>query len=203
MTRSFHPPLYMAIVASLLAFLLADVFTPGTAHSAMSINLCNHSGPEFEKIAARFKEELKPGEKIKPALKRFSGNALNRIVQNEASEGNYPWVVDQAGKKENITGEYLSSGIQNKEPDSLRILDHFCHEVSKGLVNLILLLDLDRVVIGGGVSEIGEPLRNGIEKWIEKTLIGSEHRPKIEVKLAKLGSNAGAIGAALSTTNYF
>jgi predicted NBD/HSP70 family sugar kinase len=54
-----------------------------------------------------------------------SGNALNRIVQNEASEGNYPWVVNQAGKEENITGEYLSSGIQNKEPDSLRILDHF------------------------------------------------------------------------------
>ena len=72
MTRSFHPPLYMAIVASLLAFLLADVFTPGTAHSAMSINPCNHSGPEFEKIAARFKEELKPGEKIKPALKRLN-----------------------------------------------------------------------------------------------------------------------------------
>ena len=63
MTRSFHPPLYMALVASLLALLLADLFTPGTAHSAMSINLCNHSGPDFEKIAARFKEELKPGEK--------------------------------------------------------------------------------------------------------------------------------------------
>ena len=53
MTRSFHPPLYTALVASLLAFLLADVFTPKTACSAMSINLCNHSGPDFEKIAAR------------------------------------------------------------------------------------------------------------------------------------------------------
>ena len=72
MTRSFHPPLYTALAASSLAFLLADVFTPKTAHSAMSINLCNHSGPDFEKIAARFKEELKPGEKIKPALKRLN-----------------------------------------------------------------------------------------------------------------------------------
>ena len=71
MTRSFHPPLYAALAASLLAFLLADVFTPRTAHSAMNINLCNHSGPDFEKIAARFKEELKPGEKIQPALKRL------------------------------------------------------------------------------------------------------------------------------------
>ena len=72
MTRSSHPPLYTALAASLLAFLLADVFTTRAAHSAMSINLCNHSGPDFEKIAARFKEELKPGEKIKPALKRLN-----------------------------------------------------------------------------------------------------------------------------------
>ena len=61
MTQSFHPPLYTALVASLPAFLLADVFTPRTAYSALSINLCNHSGPDFEKIAARFKEEMKPG----------------------------------------------------------------------------------------------------------------------------------------------
>lgn len=85
MTRSFHPPLYMALAASLLAFLLADVFTPRTAHSAMSINLCNHSGPDFEKIAARFKEELKPGEKIEPALKRLNlspGLGDNRLREN-------------------------------------------------------------------------------------------------------------------------
>ena len=60
MTRSFHPPLYKALVASLLALLLVDVFTTRTAHSAMSINLCRYSGPDFEKIAARFKEELHP-----------------------------------------------------------------------------------------------------------------------------------------------
>jgi hypothetical protein len=47
-------PRYTALADILLAFLLADVFTPRTAHSAMSINLCNHSGPDFEKIAARF-----------------------------------------------------------------------------------------------------------------------------------------------------
>ena len=130
-----------------------------------------------------------------------SGNALNRIVQQEASKGTYPWGVNKAGNWKNVTSKHLASGIKDLEPDSLRILDHFCHEVSKGLVNLVLLLDLERIVLGGGVSEIGEPLRSGVEKWIERTLIGSDHRPKIEVKLAELGSNAGAIGAALSTTD--
>ena len=97
----------------------------------------------------------------------------------------------------------MSSGVQNLEPDSLRILDYFCHEISRGLINLVLLLDLDRIVLGGGVCEIGATVRSRVEKWIEETLIGSEHRPKVEVKLAKLGSSAGAIGAAISTTNYF
>tara|TARA_B100001996_G_scaffold107363_1_gene81051 strand:- start:2040 stop:2987 length:948 start_codon:yes stop_codon:yes gene_type:complete len=130
-----------------------------------------------------------------------SGNALNRIVQQEASKGTYPWGVNEAGNWKNVTSKHLASGIKDLELDSLRILDHFCHEVSKGLINLVLLLDLERIVLGGGVSEIGEPLRSGVEKWIERTLIGSDHRPKIEVKLAELGSNAGAIGAALSTTD--
>ncbi len=130
-----------------------------------------------------------------------SGNALNRIVQQEASKGAYPWGVNEAGNWKNVTSKHLASGIKDLELDSLRILDHFCHEVSKGLINLVLLLDLERIVLGGGVCEIGEPLRSGVEKWIERTLIGSDHRPKIEVKLAELGSNAGAIGAALSTTD--
>ncbi|MBU39720.1 MAG: hypothetical protein CL430_04065 [Acidimicrobiaceae bacterium] len=130
-----------------------------------------------------------------------SGNALNRIVQQEASKGTYPWGVNEAGNWKNVTSKHLASGIKDLELDSLRILDHFCHEVSKGLINLVLLLDLERIVLGGGVSEIGEPLRSGVEKWIERTLLGSDHRPKIEVKLAELGSNAGAIGAALSTTD--
>ena len=89
MTRSSHPPLYTALAASLLAFLLADVFTPRTAQSAMSIDLCNHSGPDFEKIAACFKEELKPGEKIKPALERlnlFLSLGDSRLFERQLSD---------------------------------------------------------------------------------------------------------------------
>lgn len=39
MTRSFHPPLYTAIAASLLAFLLADVFTPADETHAGTLSI--------------------------------------------------------------------------------------------------------------------------------------------------------------------
>jgi len=130
-----------------------------------------------------------------------SGNSINRIVQDEASRGDFPWAVEIAGTWEKVNSHLLSSGVKKQEPDSFRILNDFCRDISIGLTNLILLLDLDTVVIGGGICEIGEPLRNRIEIWIDEMLIGSEHRPKVEVKIAELGPNAGAVGAALSTDN--
>ena len=128
MTRSFHPPLYTALVASLLAFLLADVFTPRTAHSAMSINLCNHSGPDFEKIAARFKEELKPGEKIQPALKRL--NLAPGLGESRLREGQ-PYTDDGIVKiRASMVQCDLGSGRKNSwylfvwQDDMRRIIEH-------------------------------------------------------------------------------
>ena len=128
MTRSFHPPLYTALVASLLAFLLADVFTSRTAHSAMSINLCNHSGPDFEKIAERFKEELKPGEKIKPALKRLN---LSPDLGDSRLREDQPYTDDGLVKIRASMVQYdLGSGRKNSwyllvwQGDASRIIEH-------------------------------------------------------------------------------
>ena len=84
--------------------------------------------------------------------------------------------------------------------DALRILDGFCQEVGQGLANLVLVLDLELVVIGGGLCRIGEPLRAGVEYWLLELLLGSEYRPAVRVVLAELGAEAEALGAALIAT---
>ena len=109
MTRSFHPPLYKALAASLLAFLLANIITSRTAHSAMNINLCNHSGPDFEKIAARFKEELKPGEKIKPALKRLN---LSPGLGDDHLSSQAPLGAESSRKKDFSISNLLESKVK-------------------------------------------------------------------------------------------
>ena len=128
MTRSFHPPLYTALAARLLAFLLADVLTPRTAHSAMSINLCNHSGPDFEKIAARFKEELKPGEKIKSALERLN---LSPGLGDSRLREDQPYIDDGVVKiRANVVECDFGSGLENSwflfvwQDDARRIIEH-------------------------------------------------------------------------------
>jgi len=65
------------------------------------------------------------------------------------------------------------------------------------VANLVMIMDLERIVIGGGLVQIGEPLRSGIESSLGSMIVGSDHRPPVEVVLAELGPDAGALGAGL------
>ena len=69
--------------------------------------------------------------------------------------------------------------------------------MARGIANLIVLLDLSRVVLGGGITEVGEPLRDGVATALAGLLPGGGARPLVDVVLAQLGPDAGAIGAAL------
>ncbi|CAB5020428.1 unannotated protein [freshwater metagenome] len=69
--------------------------------------------------------------------------------------------------------------------------------VAVGLGNLVNLFDPEVVVIGGGVSALGEPLRSAIVAHLPAWVFGAPQRTKLRVELAELGERAGAIGAAL------
>ena len=129
-----------------------------------------------------------------------SGTALDRLGREAAASGEFPWGVAAAGAADAVTSQHVAAGAAEEEEDARRILDGFCREVGQGLANLVLVLDLELVVIGGGLCGIGEPLRAGVEHWLLELLLGSEYRPAVRVVLAELGAEAGALGAALIAT---
>jgi len=65
-----------------------------------------------------------------------------------------------------------------------------------GIANLIVVLNPDRVVIGGGVAGAGdlllEPIRDEVRRRVRVTDLG-----RVEIVTAQLGPLAGAIGAAV------
>jgi glucokinase len=77
------------------------------------------------------------------------------------------------------------------------VFDRWCREVARGLANLVVVLDSRRIVLGGGLVEVGEPLRLGVTSWLARLMPGDGSRPAVEVLLAELGSDAGALGAGL------
>lgn len=126
-----------------------------------------------------------------------SGNALERMGREAAATGGFDMAADLANSVEALTGRQIHEAIGAGDTQALRILDEYSAHVALGIANLVMILDPARVIIGGGVADIGEPLRSGIERELQTTILGVSHRPTPEVVLAQLGAEANAIGAAL------
>lgn len=67
--------------------------------------------------------------------------------------------------------------------------------IGQAIANAHLLLDLDMVVLVGGVTAIGEPFRAAVESAY-KAACAEEFRHGLVIRLGELGTYCGAIGAA-------
>ncbi|MEZ5245483.1 MAG: ROK family protein [Acidimicrobiales bacterium] len=126
-----------------------------------------------------------------------SGSALGRRGREAAHDGRFDAAIDLAGGVAAITGLHVADALAAGDDDAARVFDEFCRDVARGCANLVVVLDPQRIVIGGGLTGIGEPLRRGVDDWLHELLLASDHRPRVEVRLAELGDDAGALGAAL------
>lgn len=126
-----------------------------------------------------------------------SGHALGRLARARAGAGRFAAGCTLAGSVEAIRGEHVQTALVAGDADALEIVAEYAGEVARGLAAVVYLLDPARIVLGGGVIRLGEPLRRGVEDALAATLVGAEHRPRVRVALAVLGVEAAAIGAAL------
>jgi glucokinase len=65
-----------------------------------------------------------------------------------------------------------------------------------GLANLVAAFDPERIVIGGGVSAAGDRLLEPARRALVRSLVGAAQRVVPDVVRAKLGPEAGLVGAA-------
>ncbi len=97
----------------------------------------------------------------------------------------------------------LTSGIWEralKAEDSLatELIDRAVAALGAGIASVINLLDLEAVIIGGGLgTRLGEPYAKRIVKAMHPHLFNDDDPP--DVLVAALGDFGGAIGAALQT----
>lgn len=71
-------------------------------------------------------------------------------------------------------------------------VDAFCAEIAPRLAGLLLTVDPERVVVGGGLSRAGEVLLGPL-RWHVHRLLMTVERPRIDA--ARLGADASLIGA--------
>lgn len=77
------------------------------------------------------------------------------------------------------------------------VLVPFAAWVALGLANLVQVLDVERVILGGGLAGLGERLLAPVRSAFLEQMTVSGSRPEVAVVGATLGESAGAVGAAL------
>jgi glucokinase len=117
-------------------------------------------------LAARARRALRRGATGK--LANLSGEVTGRVVAEVASEG---------------------------DALALRLMRDASFALARGIASAANLLDLDRVVIGGGVAQSGDLLFVPLEEELKRrACLSFSHN--VEVRRAELGAEAGAVGAA-------
>ena len=95
-----------------------------------------------------------------------------------------------------ITPHTILQAAQSGDEVALRILDDAGKYIGAGVANVVTVLAPHCIVFGGGLVALGDWLLNPIKK----SLAIYNHTVNLDllaIKTAKLGDNAGAIGAAL------
>ena len=128
-----------------------------------------------------------------------SGNALVREARELAAAKS-----PQAGRllgmaggdSVAITGPLVTRAAQHGDPDAVELFAQIGRWLGAGLANLAAALDPGVFVVGGGVSQAGGLLIGPARAAFAEALTGRGFRPEARVVLARLGNDAGMIGAA-------
>lgn len=127
-----------------------------------------------------------------------SGSGLGRLGREAAEAGDAPRLVELAGgDPEAVRGEHVTRAAAEGDPGAAAVVASFAWWLALGLANLANIFDPATIVIGGGLIGAGHVLLEPVREAFEGLVEAFDYRPRIEIVAARLGEQAGAVGAAL------
>lgn len=128
-----------------------------------------------------------------------SGNALGREGR-ELAHGGSPVAAEllarAGGDPSAVVGSVVAAAARDGDPASVEIVREVGEWLGLGVANLAAALDPGTVVVGGGVSEVGELLLGPAREAFSRNLTGRGYRPQARLVGAELGPLAGLVGMA-------
>jgi glucokinase len=125
-----------------------------------------------------------------------SGTALTREARRRIAEGAETIISDYAGGDvEKVTAEVVSRAFDQGDGLARELLAQTSHYLGVGLANLINIFNPELVVIGGGLSNMGDKLLNPAYQVAGERAFREAYRA-VRFTRAELGGDAGVLGAA-------
>jgi glucokinase len=95
-----------------------------------------------------------------------------------------------------IRSKVIAEAIIKGDKQALRVVEEACEMIGYAIANIVLLICPDRIILGGGLVEaMPELFLKEITRVARKSVFEC-YRDEFEIRCAKLGDDAGAVGCA-------
>lgn len=151
------------------------------------LNGCHSSGGEIGHIPIRSDEQRLCGCGGRNCLETFaSANGLALSMRKKLVEVNETW--------REITPPMVFEKAAQKNVHAQAVLAEFTDILGQALAGIMNTIDVEEIVIGGGLSEAGEQLLLPLTEKLEEYVF-PQIKAHFSVKKAQLGNEAGIYGA--------
>lgn len=101
-----------------------------------------------------------------------------------------------AGSLENVDGKTAFDGMRADDDAAKQVVNTYIEYLGCGLTNIVNTFQPEVLLIGGGICKEGENLTKPLEEFIKRESYCIDPNRSTKLDIAKLGNDAGIIGAA-------
>lgn len=95
-----------------------------------------------------------------------------------------------------VNGKSAFDGLRAGDAVAIRVVGDFIENLAIGIHNLIVLFQPEVICLGGGIAREGDTLLIPLQEKLRAMYLSEEY-DSVEITTAKLGNDAGIIGAAM------
>lgn len=100
------------------------------------------------------------------------------------------------GDADKMTAKTVFDAAKEGDETAMNVFRRYVKGLALGIVNIINILDPEVIVLGGGVSKAGDFLLDAVREAVKPHIL-FKALPYARIEIARLGSDAGIIGAAM------
>ena len=125
-----------------------------------------------------------------------SATGLIRMTKEAIAENPDCIMAKMAEEKGKVTARTSFDAMRAGDSIAKAVVDKYIKYLAAGITNTINIFQPDILCIGGGVCNEGDPLLLPVKEIVKKEVYTRNSPKNAEIVIAKLGNDAGIIGAA-------
>ena len=134
-----------------------------------------------------------------------SATAVINMTKEKLAEcektGRETLMTELVKKKGKVSGVTAFDAMRRGDAAGKEVVDMYLGYLACGLTNMVNIFQPQVISLGGGVSNEGQSLIDAILPLIRAEQYGGNFQPLTDIRIAKLGNDAGIIGAAALSVN--